>query len=52
MGHAEAWLAGLGVPKVELMIREDNDVARGFYERIGYQCEPRILMARWLERDA
>ena len=47
--HAEAWLKSLGVRKVNLMIRESNLGARGFYARLGYDVEPRCVMARWLE---
>jgi len=45
--HAEEWLAALGVPKVELMIRAGNPVA-GFYKALGYETEARSVMARWL----
>ena len=47
--HAEGWLAGLGVRKVELMIRPENHAVREFYARIGYDPEPRVVMSRWLE---
>ena len=46
--HAEQWLAGQGMPKVELIVREENQAVRDFYERLGYAVEPRILMTRWL----
>jgi len=46
--QAESWLAALGIRKVELMIRENNDAVRAFYEKIGYAVEPRIIMSRWL----
>lgn len=36
MDAAELWLRGRGVPKLNLMIRNDNAAATGFYERIGY----------------
>ncbi len=49
--HAEAWLAGLGVRKVNLIIRDTNTGVQGFYERLGYQTEPRVVMARWLIDD-
>lgn len=52
VGHAEAWLAAVGIRKVELMIRDDNGVVRAFYQKVGYQMEPRIVMSRWLEGDA
>lgn len=46
--QAESWLAALGVRKVELMIRDDNEAVRSFYETIGYAIEPRVIMSRWL----
>ncbi len=46
--HSEAWLASLGVRKVNLIIRDTNLDVRGFYERLGYAVEPRCVMARWL----
>lgn len=49
--HAEAWLAGLGVRKVNLIIRDTNSGVQEFYERLGYQTEPRVVMARWLIDD-
>ena len=45
---AEAWLAERGVWKLNLMIRDDNARVRGFYEAIGYETEPRIVMSRRL----
>ena len=51
--HAEHWLAGLGVRKVQLMIRDTNAAVREFYAAIGYAQEPRVVMARWLvDKDA
>ena len=46
--YAENWLALLGIRKVELMIREDNEAVRSFYEKIGYAVEARIIMSRWI----
>ena len=43
---AEIWLEGLGAPKVMLMIREENERVRRFYERLGYGVEKRIIMSR------
>lgn len=52
VAHAEQWLRGLGVPKLELMIRDTNtDVAR-FYESLGYRTEPVVTMSRWLHQPA
>lgn len=50
MAHAEAWLAGQGVPKLELLIRDTNTAVQGFYERLGYEQEPRVVMSKWLAR--
>ena len=47
--HAEDWLAGQGVHKVQLMIRPENDAVRDFYERVGYEVEPRVVMSRRLQ---
>lgn len=37
MAAAEAWLAARGVWKVQLLVRNGNDRARAFYERLGYR---------------
>lgn len=46
--RAESWLAASGIRKVELMLRDDNETVRAFYEKIGYAVEPRLIMSRWL----
>ena len=46
MRHAEAWLEGRGAPKVMLMIREENEGVRRFYEGLGYEVERRTIMSR------
>ncbi len=48
MDHAEDWLRGQGVAKINLMIRAGNPVA-GFYAALGYEAEARTVMAKWLE---
>lgn len=45
---AEAWLRERGVPKAQLIVRETNTRVVGFYERLGYEVAPRVLMAKWL----
>lgn len=50
--HAENWLRGLGVHKVLLMIRPENEAARDFYHAAGYEDEPRIVMARIIDKDS
>ncbi|HSR72350.1 MAG TPA: GNAT family acetyltransferase, partial [Kiloniellales bacterium] len=51
MRHAEAWLTRLGVPKMNAMVRDDNEEARGFYAAIGYRETPRFVLERWLTPD-
>lgn len=35
--HAEKLLLDMGCPKVQLMVRPENDVARGFYDALGFE---------------
>ena len=35
--EAEERLVALGCPKVQLMVRRDNEAARGFYDALGYE---------------
>jgi ribosomal protein S18 acetylase RimI-like enzyme len=37
MDAAEAWLAKRGIWKVQLLVRDTNGQAKGFYERLGYR---------------
>ena len=50
MRAAEAWLRDRGVRKVQLMVREGNETALGFYGAIGYERNPVHVLARWLDR--
>ena len=43
---AEAWLARRGVWKVNLLVREEKEAIRGFYEALGYGVSPVLCMAR------
>jgi ribosomal protein S18 acetylase RimI-like enzyme len=36
MQAAEDWLAGRGVWKVQLLVRQDNEAVKQFYEHLGY----------------
>lgn len=49
MATAEAWLRERGVWKLNLMIRDGNEKVRGFYEALGYDTEPRIVMSRRID---
>ena len=46
---AEDWLRDKGVPKVELLVRDTNTRVIGFYQRCGYNTEPREIMSRRLD---
>jgi ribosomal protein S18 acetylase RimI-like enzyme len=46
---AEAWLAGRGIAKAQLMVRAENERARAFYERLGYGEQDRLIFAKWLD---
>jgi len=49
VAHAESWLARTqAIGKVQLMIRAENAPVRAFYARLGYEEEPRVVMARRL----
>ena len=45
---AQDYLREAGVAKVQLMIRETNERVRDFYEYLGFEHTPRIVMAKWL----
>lgn len=46
---AERWLGARGVWKLNLMVRADNTSVRDFYQRLGYQIEERMVLARRLD---
>ena len=45
---AEAWLRERGVVKAQLLVRDTNTAVVGFYERLGYETAPRVVMGKWL----
>jgi ribosomal protein S18 acetylase RimI-like enzyme len=47
---AESWLRQRGVVKAQLMVRETNAKVVSFYERLGFEVAPRVLMSKWLRR--
>jgi len=49
MVACERWLAERGIPKVNLMVRADNPVARGFYAAIGYGHDEVVVLSRRLK---
>jgi GNAT superfamily N-acetyltransferase len=46
VAHAEAYLAELGAPKVNLQLLASNAGVQAFYEKRGYVVEPRIAMGK------
>jgi ribosomal protein S18 acetylase RimI-like enzyme len=48
MAAAEAWLRARGVPKIQLMVREDNEEALGFYEALGLERQKVVTLGRFL----
>ena len=48
MDAAEAWLRARGAPKLQLMVREDNDAALHFYEALGLERQKVVTLGRFL----
>jgi ribosomal protein S18 acetylase RimI-like enzyme len=48
MTAAEEWLRNLGVVKVQLMVRIENEQAFGFFDKIGYEVNEVRVLSRWL----
>ena len=51
MGEVERRLEQIGCPKLNLMVRRDNEVAIGFYERIGYDEQSVTTLGKRLIED-
>jgi ribosomal protein S18 acetylase RimI-like enzyme len=49
---AEDWLRLRGVVKVQLLVRETNTKVVSFYEHLGFEVAPRVVMSRWLEKTS
>jgi len=45
---AEEWLRQRGVVKVQLLVRETNTKVVSFYEHLGFEVAPRVVMSKWL----
>lgn len=46
MRAAEDWLKSLCSPKIQLMVRDDNHAARGFYSAIGYELQDVVTLGK------
>ncbi|AMO70844.1 GNAT family acetyltransferase [Sphingorhabdus sp. M41] len=49
MEAAEQWLRERKAPKIQLMVRDDNDTAIGFYKALGYDVQPVVTIGRRLD---
>jgi len=49
MSAAEDWVRGRGIPKIQLMVREDNVNAREFYLHAGYEKSDVTVYGRRLD---
>jgi ribosomal protein S18 acetylase RimI-like enzyme len=52
MAAAEEWLRARGAPKLQLMVRADNEAALGFYEKLGLERQPVVTLGRSLKDPA
>ena len=50
MAAAEAWLRARGAPKIQLMVRDDNEAALGFYEALGLERQEVVVLGRFLDK--
>lgn len=46
---AEAWLKARGVWKVNLMVRQGNETALGFYHGLGYTPGTSMVIEKWID---
>lgn len=46
MAAAEKWLKDRAAPKIQLMVRDDNAQAIGFYKALGYETQPVVTIGK------
>ena len=51
VNRLEKKLIARGCPKINIMIREDNDVVQGMYERLGYEHSDVLCLGKRLIED-
>ncbi|MGI9407990.1 MAG: GNAT family acetyltransferase [Hyphomicrobiaceae bacterium] len=49
MAAAEDWCKARGVWKMNLMVRDDNTAALGFYEKLGYTPGGTTQLGKWID---
>ncbi|AXC09937.1 GCN5-related N-acetyltransferase [Acidisarcina polymorpha] len=47
---AEHWLRARDVSKAQLLVRDTNPNAVSFYEHLGFESAPRVVMGKWLNK--
>jgi ribosomal protein S18 acetylase RimI-like enzyme len=52
MDAAEAWLRARGAPKIQLMVRDDNEAALDFYEALGLERQKVVTLGRFLAAES
>jgi ribosomal protein S18 acetylase RimI-like enzyme len=52
MNAAEEWLRARGIPKLQLMVRKDNQRVHAFYQSVGYYNQETVTFAKWLDGRA
>ncbi|KAF2717623.1 N-acetyltransferase GCN5 [Polychaeton citri CBS 116435] len=49
VGAAEKWLKERGVRKCQLLVRKTNEGVVSFYETLGFETAPVVMMGKWLD---
>jgi ribosomal protein S18 acetylase RimI-like enzyme len=49
---AEHWLRQRSVAKMQLLVRDTNTRVVGFYEHLGFEVAPRVVMSKWLKKPS
>jgi ribosomal protein S18 acetylase RimI-like enzyme len=49
MAAAEAWLRARGAPKMQLMVRDSNVAALGFYAALGFERQELVALGKFLK---
>jgi ribosomal protein S18 acetylase RimI-like enzyme len=49
MAACEQWVAGRGIPKMQLMVRTGNAGTRDFYERLGYAVQDTVVLGKFFD---
>ncbi len=51
MDAAEQWLRAVGAAKIQLMVRDTNEEALGFYAAFGLERQPVVTLGRFLDSE-